>query len=154
MPFISLNLDDAKESKPVSAGKYDLVITTCEETTTKTAGKPQFKMSLQIEGHDDAPPVYHYQGIPSELDEPQAQQFKMLLLKRFLKLFKIPYSAEGFDTEKLAMELVGARANVEVQLGEPYNGNVSNVLVIPKLKDEEGPAGAGKGKPPVQKRAA
>jgi hypothetical protein len=150
MPFIPLNLDDAKEARPVPAGRYDLVITSCEETLTKEKQKPQFKMALQIEGHDDAPPVYHYQGIPSESDETQAQQFKMLLLKRFLKLFKVPYSADGFDTDKLAMELVGARANVELQLGEPYNGNVSNVLVVPKLKDEEGP---GRGKPPARKAA-
>lgn len=153
MPFIPLNLDDAKEAKPVPAGKYDLVITTCEETTTKTAGKPQFKMAIQIEGHDDAPPVFHYQGIPSEQDEPQAMSFKMLLLKRFLKLFKVAYGSEGFDTEKLAMELIGARANAELQLGEPYNGNVSNVLVVPRLKDEEGPQHAGRGSPPKRKAA-
>lgn len=150
MPFIPLNLDDAKEAKPVPAGKYDLVITSCEETLTKEKQKPQFKMALQIEGHDDAPLVFHYQGIPSESDETQAMQFKMLLLKRFLKLFKIPYGADGFDTEKLAMEMVGARANAELQLGEPYNGNVSNVLVVPKLKDEET---AGRGKPPSRKAA-
>lgn len=152
MPFIPLNLDDAKEAKPVPGGHYDLVITSCEETLTKEKQKPQFKMAIQIEGHDDAPPVYHYQGIPSESDEPQAQQFKMLLLKRFLKLFNVPYSAEGIDTEKLAMDLVGSRANAELQLGEPYNGNVSNVLVVPRLKDE-GHTNAGRGTPPKRKVA-
>lgn len=153
MSFIPINLDDVEESKPVPAGKYDLVIISCEETLTRERQKPQFKMAIQIEGHDDAPPVYHYQGIPSDQDEPQAMQFKMLLLKRFLKLFSIPYNTNGFDTNELATGMLGARANAELQLGEPYNGNVSNVLIVPRLKSEESPANVGRGSPPKRKAA-
>jgi len=153
MPFISMNLDDAKESRPVPLGRYDLVIGSCEEVLTKEAQKPQFKCIINIEGHDDAPPVFHHVGIPTPDDEPSKAQFKMLLLKRFLKLFHVSYSAEGFDTEVLAMELVGARASsVELQQSE-YNGNLSNTIVVPRLKDEESPAGIGKGRPPQRKAA-
>ena len=96
MPFININLDDAQESKPVPLGRYDVVIDSCEEVPTKKdPSKTQFKMVLKIEGHDDAAPIFHYLGIPTEKD------FKLLLFKRFLKAFKVGYSPEGFDPETL-----------------------------------------------------
>lgn len=150
MPFISMNLDDATEAKPVSAGRYDLVVASCEEALTKNEQKPQFKLIINIEGHDDAPPIFHYVGIPSESDEPDKAKFKALLLRRFLKLFGVKYDPAGFDTEQLAMQLTGARASsVELRQKE-YNGNISNEMIVPPLKAEEGPqhAGKGSGKPP------
>ena len=144
MPFIPMNLDDAQEAKPVAQGRYDVVIDSCEEVPTKKdPSKTQFKLLIKIDGHDDSPPIFHYQGIPTEND------FKALLLRRFLKLFNVKYDPAGFDTEALAMELVGARANAEVRQKE-WEGTISNELVVPPLKGEEGPqhAGKGAGKPP------
>ncbi len=89
--LIPLNLDDVVEPKPVPAGSYDLVITNCEETVTKEKKKPQFRISIGIEGHDDSPHITHFVGIPGEGDEPSAMQFKALLLKRFLTIFKVPF---------------------------------------------------------------
>lgn len=153
MPFINVNLDDIQEAKPVPGGKYEVQITACEETLTKEKQKPQYKMTLMILGHDDAPPVNHYQGIPAEDDEPNTAQFKALLLKRLLALFKIHVGKEGFDTSALAMELIGASATVELRLGKPNDsGVVYNELVLPRLK-EESAAHTGAAKPP-QKRAA
>lgn len=154
MPFINVNLDDSHESKPLPNGKYDLVITECVEVLTKAAQKPQYKITLQVEGHDNAPPVYHYQGLPSEGDEPSATAFKALLLKRFLKLFNIPYDSAGIDTEALAMEMVGARAKAELKLGEPNDsGMVYNQLVVPRLADEGTRSATGAARPPQRKTA-
>ena len=136
MPFIPINLNEAEEPKPVVHGKYDLVVSACEETLTREQQKPQFKVTILIQGHDDAPPVWHYVGIPGTDEEPDKAKFKALLLRRFLNLFKVSYDPSGFDTEKIAMEIVGATANAELQISE-YNGNTSNVLIVPKLANEE-----------------
>lgn len=149
MPFIPMNLNEVEEAKPVAHGKYDLVITACDEVLTKEQQKPQFKVQILISGHDEAPPIWHYVGIPAEGDEPDKAKFKALLLRRFLNLFKVSYSSDGFDTEKLAMEMVGATANAELQQQE-YNGNTSNVLIVPRLQTEA--AVRGVARPP--KRAA
>jgi hypothetical protein len=94
--------------------------------------------------------VWHYVGIPNEGDEPDKAAFKALLLKRFLHLFGIPYDKSGIDTEKLAMEMPGCTAHAELQLSE-YNGNLSNVLIVPRL-GSEGIQAKGAIRPP--KRAA
>ena len=142
--LIPINLNDAQEPKPVAIGRYDLVISNCEETLTKEKQKPQFRVSIGIEGHDDAPNITHFVGIPSDDDEPNALRFKSLLLKRFLTLFKLPIPTE-IDTEQLAMEMVGARANAEVGLDVEIDpatkqpkpdGAVYNRLVVPRLRGE------------------
>jgi len=147
MPFIPLNLDDAQESKPVPLGRYDVVVASCEEVPTKKdPSKTQFKMMLTIDGHEDAAPIFHYQGIPTEND------FKALLMRRFLTLFGVKYDPAGFDPELLAMELIGARAKVELRTKE-YEGTINNEMIIPPLKGEEGPQNAGKGAGKPPKRA-
>lgn len=137
MPFIPANLNEAKEAKPVPAGKYDLTILSCDEVLTREKQKPQYKVGIQINGHDDAPPLNHFVGLPAEGDEPDKMTFKILLLKRFLTMFGLKVSNEGFDTTELAMSMVGATARGEVGLSEPADdGTVYNRLVVPKLKDE------------------
>ena len=137
MAFIPVNLNDAVESQPVPNGRYSLTITACEETKTKELGKPQYRVSIGFDEQPTAPNLTHFVGLPTESDEPNKMQFKMLLLKRFLALFDIPYDSKGIDTEKLAMEMVGRKCTAEVVLGEPNaNGNVYNGLVVPRLKGE------------------
>ena len=152
---IPINLNDYKEATIAPIGKYEFVITACEETRTKEKGKPQFRISLGFVGKPEFQNLTHFVGIPSDLDEPDAASFKGLLLKRFVTLFKLPVSKDGFDTEKLAMEMVGATANADVTLSEPdpSSGNVYNRLMVPRVKDE--PAGGApttRTAPPPPKR--
>ncbi len=77
-------------------------------------------------------------SLPHEEDEPKSANFKLLLLKRFLVLFNIPVPRDGIDTDRLAMEMVGATANAEVNLSDPDdNGNVYNRLVVPRIREED-----------------
>ena len=132
---IPTNLSEVKESRPVPNGKYNLTIASCEDTPSK-AGKPQLKVSIGIDGHDDAPNVTHYVSLPSAGDEKNAA--KTLFLARFLQCFGIASDGNDFDTDDFA----GATATCELTLSEPDdNGNVYNRLVLPKLKDE--PAASG-----------
>ena len=139
--LIPIDVGAAQESKPVPNGTYDLQVTDCLDTKSQK-GAPQFVVSIAIEGHDDAPNMRHYISLPADGDEPGKQQFKVLLLKRFLSLFKLPVP-NAIDTEKMAMGMVGAKARAEVGLSEPDdNGNVYNRLNVPRLREESQVAGA------------
>lgn len=142
---IPVNLEDVKESKPVPAGKYQLTVASVDETVTK-AGAPQLKVSIGIDGHDDAPNLTHFVSIPSAGDEKAA--IKALFLTRFLSAFKIPYDSSGFDLD----DFPGAVANCEVALSEPdENGNVYNRLNLPRLPNEAS-TGASAHRAPPPKR--
>src|ERR1035437_9654342 len=147
MPFIPTDFSGAVEPKPVPLGRYDVVISSAEDTLTKGGDgkeqKPQIKCMLLIEGHDDAPAIFHYIGTPSVNDK-DGGKFQTLLFKRFMAAFKQPLDENGIDTEALAMSLPGSRANLELKQ-QVYNEMISNVLVIPALKADEGPQHAGKG---------
>lgn len=142
MTFIPVNFDDAVEPKPAPAGRYNLQILECKVTesgaNSKNPGRPQFKVVIGFQDEPNTPNIQHYISLPHPDDEPSSANFKALLLKRFLTLFKIPFDRSGVDTDKLAMEMVGATANAEVRLGEPNdNGDTFNQLVTPKIREEE-----------------
>lgn len=141
---IPVDLGSVVESKPVPAGKYDLTVAGVEEGKSQK-GMPQLKVSIGINGHDDAPNVSHYVSLPSPGDE--KSQAKALFLKRFLEAFKIPHDGGGFDTD----DFPGATASLELILSEPDdNGNVYNRLNLPRLQDAN--ATGRKAPPPPTKR--
>lgn len=149
MTFIPANFDEAVEPKPAPAGKYNLQITGCELAKTgpnsKHPGSPQFKVSIAFKDEPNTPNITHYISLPHEQDEPGSANFKVLLLKRFLVLFNIPFDPAGIDTEKMAMDMVGAEANAEVGLSEPNDsGDVYNRLMVPKIRDEGNNTGGGR----------
>ncbi|HEX6826448.1 MAG TPA: hypothetical protein VF077_09050 [Nitrospiraceae bacterium] len=149
MSFININLNQAEEAKPVVAGFYDLTIAAAEKKFTKE-NKPQFRVQIAIDGHDDAPNVFEYVPSPDpDLDtDKKSLDFKVLLLARFCRLFKIPVSDEGYNPDDLVQQMVGCTARAELKV-EEYEGNLSNKLVVPRLTEEKGVAGAaGKGSPP------
>ena len=142
MTFVPIDFNSVEETKPVDAGRYDLIIAACDVTKTgdksKVPGTDQFKVSIGIEGEDNAPNISHYITLLNGQEEKSSANFKILLLKRFLHLFKIPYDPQGIDLEQIAMEMVGCRANAEVSLSEPDdNGNVYNRLVVPRIPNED-----------------
>jgi hypothetical protein len=139
MAFLEINLDDVTEPKPVPQGFYALQITEAKVGKTgdnsKNPGAPQFIVSLAFEDEPDAPNISHYVGLPSPGDEEKALKFKALMLKRFLSQFNIPYDPRGLDLERMAMEMVGQRANCDVEISEPdAKGNTYNRLRTPKLQ--------------------
>lgn len=143
---IPLNLSDIQESKPVSNGRYDLIIASAEETKSKN-GADQLKVSIGIQGEDKAPNLTHFISLPGGSDDAQKANFKMLLLKRFLHTFKIPYDSDGFNVE----DFVGSTAVCDLTLSEPDDsGNIYNRLQLPRLPTEgnEGTVKSTAAKPP------
>lgn len=134
MGFINLNLGDVKEQRAVAAGRYRLVIANWEETESKEKKTPQLKFSINIEGHDEAMQVQQYIPLAGPKDEQKSAAFKNLLMARFLTLFKVPNTVEGFNPD----DAIGCSADAELQLTEPNkdSGDVFNRLVVPKLSGE------------------
>ncbi len=148
MTFIPANLDDAVEQKPAAKGSYDLQITGAkfQETgeNSKHPGAPMIRVNLAFEDLElNAPGITHFITLPYEGDD--NANFKLLMLKRFLVAFKIPYSNEGIDTDALITEMPGHSAKLDVSLTEPNdNGDIYNRVQIPRLRDEPVAAAGGK----------
>ena len=144
---IPLDVGGVQESKPVPGGRYGLTIASAEQVETRETKKPQIKVSLGIDGHDEAPNVTHYIGLPAPGDDPDKAKFKQLLVARFLALFKIPNDSSGFDLD----DFPGQTATAELTLSEPDDsGNIYNRLTVPRLASGE--PGLRKA-PPVPKSA-
>ena len=142
MTFIPVDFDNAVEPQAAPPGRYNLQITQCEVAKTgpnsKVPGSPQFRVSIGFTDEQNVPNITQFISLPNEGDEPDKANFKALLLKRFLTLFKVPFDTKGIDTEKMAMDMVGATANAEVKLDDPdENGNVYNRLVVPRMRNEQ-----------------
>lgn len=149
MAFLAINLDETVEQKAAPKGSYELQITSAQNTETgensKHPGAPMIKVTLGFTDLEvNAPVVTHYITLPYEGDENGS--FKLLMLKRFMAVFAIPYNQEGIDTESLAFDMIGRTATLEVDLTEPNeNGDVFNRIRVPRLRDE---VVGGRGKPP------
>ena len=140
--FIPVDFDSAVEAKPAPGGRYNLQIVACDLTKSgeqsKVPGSPQFKVSLGFQDQQDTPNVTHFISLPNGQEDENSRKFKVLLLKRFLEAFKVPYDRSGIDPARMAMEMVGSTANLEVKLSDPDDsGNVYNRIVVPRLRSED-----------------
>lgn len=157
MALIPVNLDEIKEMRPVPLAKYPLTIVSAEEVTS-TKGKQQLDVSVSIDDHDDAPNIRHFISLPAEGDDPKAFRFKVLLLKRFCALFKMPLNGSSIDTTAIALALPGKKTVAEVTMdketdaqgNEKPGGRTFNRIVVPFLADE-GSSSSGRVAPPPPK---
>lgn len=151
MTFIPTNFDEAQEAKPAPSGMYQVQVVNSDLTETgpnsKHPGSPMFKVQIGFPENPNTPNFNHYVSIPSETDDADTARYKTLLLKRFLVAFNIPFENNGFEAENLAMDMIGATAKLEVELGEPNaNGDVYNSLKVPRIRGES--TGNGRATPP------
>lgn len=149
MPFIPVNLNDAKEPQPAPNGRYDITISSVEEKLSKK-GDPMLRVVSELPTELNAPPIFTYIMLPDPSQDKEVLDRNMLGLKRFMKAFKVPIDPAGIDTDKLVLELPGYSANLEVT-NEVYQetGAVSNQLKIPRIQEDS----AGRGSPPKARKA-
>ena len=130
MPFITTPMSDAKEDRPVAEGEYDLRIQSAELEVSK-GGNDMVHVLLLVEGVDGASPIHHYLVLPKQ-DDPN-RQLMLRNNKRFLVKFEIPFQGDGFNNE----DFPGSVAKVLVkQRTMPESGDVTNVLALPRVKEE------------------
>lgn len=130
MPFISANLDDVSEDKPVPEGEYELTIQSWKEERSK-AGNKMLTVIIKINDADapGASNIFHRLVLPNEETDREKARMMLLNLKRFLHVFGIPNDRGGFDPE----DFNGATGRCLVGQRE-YEGQVSNELRLPRLR--------------------
>lgn len=150
MPFISVKLD-AKESVLAPEGKYDLRIQSCTEKKTgeksKIPGEPMLEVMILNEtpgpNEENYSPIFHTLMIPSgKTPEKNVEMYK-LNIQRFLRMFNIPGSADGFDTDDFA----GSTAKDATVTQEEGDDDVTrNKVKLERLPDDEEESSAPRGR--------
>lgn len=140
MAFINSAMKDAREQQVVPEGEYDLRIQQAEVKPSKSKqGHENVEVMVLIESaeYPNAAPIFHYLSIIHEEDDQRTIDFKLRMQARFLQLFGIPFEDNGFDTDDFAG--CTARCLVaqdEVKRDGKPTGEYSNVLRLPKMRDE------------------
>lgn len=142
MTFIDMGktFKDAKEQPLAPEAMYDLRCTDTDHNTKE--GKNTVRVTVEIEGGDFAP-FSHYLALPrkdgydEEMDVKNNKKKgttgknKMVMLKRFLHLFNIPFNENGFDL----IDIKGATARA--LLGQRENeGTKYQEIRVPRMPEE------------------
>lgn len=161
MPFIEQAIADAQEDVCVPEGAYDLEIIAGELKTSKKAAEKgeednmiQVMIRIDSEEYPNASTLFHHLML---VKDPNYEYNHLWLrdMKRFLVLFSIPHEGTGFDLDDFA----GATAKqVLLKVDENDRGEEQNVIVLPKVQEEEKNASRTSGGPsrsagkPVRRR--
>lgn len=144
MPFIELGHEfgEAKEADLAPEGKpFDLVCHEIDEH--KKNEKTSIRVTIKIEdAEQNYAPFSHFLPLPHlELDQRNDEekghspgttsQAKLLMIKRFLNAFRVPFSNSGFDPQ----DIRGSRARLSLKQ-EIYDGRRNQRLVLPNLSTE------------------
>lgn len=141
----NINLTDVTEPKVMPRGVYSLRIFNAE--ANQEDGKNNIRCYIEFADHPDAQSFSHWCALPLPADDPSKVKTKLLMTRRFLELFKIPYSADGFDiqdffgataTGMIDMEVMTNREGV-VTTDSAGNPRYVNRLNPPQLQGEKGP---------------
>lgn len=146
MSFIELGDEFANTKEPEIApeGKeFDLKVEAVDEERDENKKKHNIRLRVSIEhGRDEGPfqPIFHYIAVPNKKwdeaadkeknrDKGETSRFKMLMLKRMLHYFNLPWeNVTGFAPN----DFVGQTARGGLGQQE-YEGRVSNKLIVPNL---------------------
>lgn len=137
MGFINTRMGDAPEVKVASEGMYDLHVIRAELQRTKKDDRDMISVGIAIEGPEDYEILNQWFVLPNEDDweEENGRKAKMFLrnLKRFLHVFGIEWSTEGFELESL--EGAAGKCLVTTRTNED-TGQVFNDLRLPRLPED------------------
>ena len=135
MAFIEVPVGDAKEPEIVPEAVYELRCEGYTEKRSKEDKRDLLVVTLSIEN----PPagvkpevIFHQMSMPNAEDSEKSRSFQVLLTRRFLECFKIPYESGGFDPE----DIPGSTGKCLVVQDE-YEGRKSNKLELPPLRKED-----------------
>lgn len=134
MPFINVDLNDAREQETVPEGNYKLRIVKAEDGESK-AGNEMTTVYIKIENSDVPNPalIRHWITYPGRDSTADQRAMRLIDIKRFLVCFGIPFEGGGFNSE----DLVGAEGECLVITETGDDGNDYNRLRLPRLKKAE-----------------
>lgn len=121
-------VEQIEEDKPVAEGLYDLRIRSAEDAVAKN-GKTFIKMMVEIEGHEEAAPIFDMIWIPdpqSEYYRSEAQKFN-----RWVSCWNVPIGPDGLDVAAL-LGLTASQVPVKLEWSDHFGADV-NVIQYPRL---------------------
>lgn len=138
MSILNIDFDAAVEPTVAPAGRYRLQIVAAEvgksSDRSKFPGNPQFKVSIGFPDDPQYQTFTHYASTPAPEMTAKELNWCVVLLRRFLSAFNVPYRSGELDLEQLSMEMVGAEWYGEVGLSEPNDdGRTFNNLRLPPV---------------------
>lgn len=134
--FIDLPMyDEVSEAKCGPAGKYTLVISDVKLKENDDGSAKGFLVICEIQKapqgvkSEELANIMHNISFPQKGDDPEKVKNKMLFIKRFTTLFKIPVKNNALDP----MQFPGKKAECDLTV-EDYEGTKSNKIKLPPIK--------------------
>lgn len=132
MSFIEIPLEGTNEETSVPENVYTLRVEAAQEMTNDETGRFSILCIINIEDPpaevDNPAAVFHYLNIPNKKDDAKASKFMMLLNKRFLVAFGVPFEGNGFNPE----DIPGSTAELLLTEDE-YKGVIRNSIKLPQI---------------------
>ena len=129
MPFINMNLTDAKKPAPVPEDTYLLTIEDAEQVVDDK-GRTKINVRLRIENppadYPNPPAIFHTLWFPGQDDEPGKINTKKLFIQAFFNEFSIPYDDSGFDLD----DFLGKQAELPVKVTQWGDREPRNEIVL------------------------
>ena len=102
--------DDIHEPQPVPTGAYDLTVESAkaiyEDDGAGNRVMTKVRVMIVFDGQQNAATMFHNIPLPKAADEKKSKDYKIILAKKFYKLFGVPMAKNGINTT----DLIGARA--------------------------------------------
>lgn len=135
MTLVNLGTDitQLEEEQIAPEQEWDLRIIAAEMRRTKADDRDMIVSTVVIEAPDDYQPITTYMVLPNEDDFADGRKAKNFLrsLKRYLKVFDIEMTAEGFNVE----DMVGSTGSCLVGKDILDDGREVNILKLPRFVD-------------------
>lgn len=132
MANIKAAFNEAPEEQLAPEANYDLRIVNKEWGTSKS-GRQMLTVLIRAEGGNYAP-FYHWLVFPSQEDwQEDSEKAKRMLrgIRRFLAVFNIKETADGFDDD----DIDGATGRCILTVERDDTGNEHNRLRLPRLRE-------------------
>lgn len=135
MGKINVPFGDVSEEKVAPEGTYDLRVIRKEWVTSRNSGRPMLSAYIAIESDDGEAytPFGHWCVLPTDEDwQEDRRKAEMFVrnLRRFLSVFGVEWTPDGFDDE----ELDGATGRCLVTIEEDDEGVLRNRLRLPRVQ--------------------
>lgn len=131
---VGTNLDEVKEPELLDSGTYMLRITDAKLRQSEDTGEyDSIMVTLEAEDQPDSAPIFHYIYLPTKKCDDRQLKGRLIFLKRFLNLFKIPYDGGKFNVDSF----LGREALCVVRKTSFVKGDGTtaerNEIVLPKV---------------------
>jgi hypothetical protein len=140
--FVDLGVDteDVHEPQPLPTGAYNLTVSSAKaifaDKEDGTRYLKQIRCMIDFDDHKNAATMFHNLQLPQPDEDAKKKNFKVMMIKKFYKLFNVPISGKGVNTT----DLIGARATqafvelTEYDKGDGTPPRISNQLNLQSVK--------------------